>query len=91
MGLGYTRVSIELDCKLVVDGIKGCPIQRTEFSARLRACKRIMQSLPNFRISFIRRQANNVAHLLAREALLSYASRQVFYYIPSCIVKKKNH
>jgi hypothetical protein len=69
MGLGYTRVSVELDCKLVMDGMKGSPIQRTEFSAILCACKRIMQSLPNFRISFIRRQANNVAHLLAREAL----------------------
>jgi len=31
IGLGYTRVSVELDCKLVVDGMKGSPIQRTEF------------------------------------------------------------
>jgi hypothetical protein len=36
------------------------------------------------RISFIRRQANNIAHLLAR-ASLSFASHQEFDYVPSCI------
>jgi hypothetical protein len=50
----------------------------------LYACKASLFALSNFRISFIRRQANNVAHLLARAAL-SFASRQEFDYIPSCI------
>jgi len=28
MSLGYTRMYVELDCKLVVDGMKGSPIQK---------------------------------------------------------------
>ncbi|KAK2404967.1 hypothetical protein QL285_054266 [Trifolium repens] len=82
--LGYSSVVIELDCKLVVDGITGKLNFRTEFGMLLYACKASLFALSNFRISFIRRQANNVAHLLARAAL-SFASRQEFDYIPSCI------
>jgi ribonuclease HI len=83
--LGYTNVSIELDCKLVVDGVVGNPNSQTEFGAILSVCKAMLSLLQNLRISFIRRQANNVAHLLAR-ASLSFASHQEFDYIPSCIV-----
>jgi hypothetical protein len=50
----------------------------------LYACKASLFALSNFMISFIMRQANNVAHLLARVALL-FASREEFDYIPSCI------
>jgi len=46
------------------------------------ACK--SSNHQNFKISFIRRQANNVAYLLAR-ASLSYASSQVHDYMSSCI------
>jgi hypothetical protein len=50
----------------------------------LHAYKALLLSLSNFRTSFIMRQASNVAHLLAR-ATLSFASRQDFDYILSCI------
>jgi hypothetical protein len=82
--LGFSNVVIELDCKLVVDGIRGKLNFLTEFGTMLFACKASLSSLSNVRISFIRRQANNVAHLLARVALL-FASREEFDYIPSCI------
>ena len=82
---GFINVSIELDCKLVVDGIVGNPNSQTEFGAILSVCKAMLLLLQNLRISFIKRQANNVAHLLAR-ASLSFASHQEFDYIPSCIV-----
>jgi hypothetical protein len=52
-----------------------------EFGTLLYACKASLFALSNFRINFIMRQANNVAHLLAR-ATLSFASRQEFDYIP---------
>jgi hypothetical protein len=83
--LGYTNVSIELDCKVVVDGVVGNPNSQTGFGAILSVRKAMLLLLQNLRISFIRRQTNNVAHLLAR-ASLSFASHQEFDYIPSCIV-----
>jgi len=77
----YSSVSIELDCKLVIDDILGRLSYRREFNA----CKTSMHSLPNFRVNFVKKQANNVDHLLARAAL-SYANRQVFDYITSYIM-----
>jgi hypothetical protein len=60
------------------------PNPRTDFSVLLCACKTLLMLLQNLRISFIRRQANNIIHLLAR-ASLSFASHQEFDYVPSCI------
>jgi hypothetical protein len=52
---GYTNVSIELDCKLVIDGIVSNPNSQTEFGAILSVCKAMLLLLQNLRISFIRR------------------------------------
>jgi len=54
------------------------------FGAILNTRKVSLMNHQNFKISFIKRQANNVAHLLAR-ASLSYASSQVHDYMSSCI------
>jgi ribonuclease HI len=62
--LGYTNVFIEPNCKLVVDGVVGNLNSKTEFGAILSLCKVMLLLLQNLRISFIRKQANNVAHLL---------------------------
>jgi hypothetical protein len=67
--LGFFIVVIELDCKLVVDGIGGKLNLYTEFGAMLFVCKTSLSSLSNFRLSYIIRQANNIAHLLAKAAL----------------------
>jgi ribonuclease HI len=71
--LRFPSVSIELDCKQVVDGISSNLSTNSMFGAILNTCKVSLMNRQNFKISFIRRQANNVAHLLAR-ASLSYAS-----------------
>ncbi|WJX44042.1 hypothetical protein P8452_31070 [Trifolium repens] len=77
-------VSIELDCKPVVDSIMDTSNNHSEFGKIMSACK-LLQQYPNFKISFIRRQANLVARTLARASKL-YASHQVFESIPSCIL-----
>jgi ribonuclease HI len=83
--LGISRVVIELDCMLVVNAINEKLRDSTEFGAIIKQCRLLLDNHPNFKISFIRRQANFVAHTLAR-ASKSYASRQTFELIPSCIV-----
>jgi len=82
--LRFPSVSIELDCKHVVDGISSNLSTNSMFGAILNTCKVSLISHQNFKISFIRRQANNVVHLLAR-APLSYASSHVHDYMSSCI------
>jgi hypothetical protein len=82
--LGFSSIAIELGCKLVIDGIIGKFNFPTQFGTMLYAYKALLLSSSNFRISFIRRQTNNVAHLLARAAL-SFVTRQGFDYIPSYI------
>ena len=51
------------------------------FGAILETCKASLRIYQNFKISFIRRQANNVADLLARTSI-SYASPQIHDHMP---------
>jgi len=82
--LGLSMVQIELDCKLVVEDIMDKSNNQSDFDNILSSCRSLLQQFPNFKIRFIRRQANFVAHTLARESRL-YASHHVFDLIPSCI------
>ncbi|KAL6543718.1 hypothetical protein OROGR_010215 [Orobanche gracilis] len=82
--LGLTSVSIELDCAPVVNGLELDPIPNTEFGAILMYCRNHLSSFPSFKVSYIRRQANLVAHTLARASRL-YARSHTFDLIPTCI------
>jgi len=79
-----SKVSIELDCNQVVDGIARGFNTNSMFGAILDICKASLRIYQNFKISFIRRQANSVAHFLARVSL-SYVSPCVHYHMTSCI------
>jgi len=68
--------------KLVVDNISSKLSYRPEFGAILNAFRKLFLSLPNFVLSFIGRQINNIVQLLDRAALsLCYASHYTFYFI----------
>ena len=82
--LGISKVSIELDCKLVVDDIFDSTNNHTEVGNTLHECRMLLDSLPNFKISFIWRKTNFVAHELARVSKL-YASYHIFDMISTCI------
>jgi len=82
--LGLSNVHIELDCKLVTDDIVDRTNNHAEFGNIMLTCRSFLTYFPNFKISFVRRQANFVAHTLARASKV-YASCQVFDLIPSYI------
>jgi hypothetical protein len=71
--LDLSNASIELDFKQVVHDIAGRLNTNFMLNVILEICKASIRIYQNFKISFIRRQANNVAHLLARMSL-SYVS-----------------
>nr|KYP54015.1 hypothetical protein KK1_000181 [Cajanus cajan] len=81
---GYTHVILESDSKQVVEDILNSNIYYSEYGHTLHRCRSLLNSHPNLLVRFIRRQANHVAHSLAR-ASRHYASSHVFDFIPTCI------
>ena len=57
--MGLSRVSIELDCKQVVEGIDRRLNTNSMFGVILDICKASLRIYQNFKISLIRGQTNN--------------------------------
>jgi ribonuclease HI len=83
--LQLERVDFALDSKIVVDYFNKGGNDMTEFGDVLKECKsRFNLYFQNSSVEFNRRQANAVAHALARVAP-SLASSNIFVDVPTCI------
>ncbi|GAU48398.1 hypothetical protein TSUD_405430 [Trifolium subterraneum] len=83
--LNLGPVEFELDSKRVVDSFHSSKRDFTEFGVIVEHCKSIFSTYyRNSSVEFVRRQANEVAHKLAKAATLS-ASFQILVDIPNCI------
>jgi ribonuclease HI len=85
MQRGLSCVIFESDSKIVVDAISSRHVGISEFSVLISDIKSLLEANPNFEVKFVKRQANMVAHSLARAAY-SMTSRSVFESIPRCII-----
>jgi ribonuclease HI len=85
-----TKVIFETDSKCAVDAIYNLHSGTSEFSVIICNIKHILMSNPNFVVKFIKRQANMVAHTLARAAI-SWSSRYSFETVPLCIATYLNN
>jgi len=89
--LQLTSVDFELDAKKVVDDFHKGDNNVSEFGAILEECKRCCNLyFENSKVEFSRRQANEVAQSLAREALFLVAPH-VFNNAPLCILTLINN
>ncbi|XVF51873.1 hypothetical protein PTKIN_Ptkin04bG0219100 [Pterospermum kingtungense] len=70
---GYGRVVFELDAKLVVTAMQSTVLDLSEFGTIILNCKSIFNQGEAFSLNFVKRQANKVAHALARSSCC-YAS-----------------
>lgn len=77
-------VSIELDCLPLVNGVREGLNTKTEFVLLNSRCSNLLKQFNCYHVSFIRRQANRVAHTLARASRF-YACSVIFDLIPTCI------
>lgn len=78
--LQLQNLDFEMDSKLVVDSVYGKRIMNLDFGAIINDCCTLhVFDLVTSDVRFIRRQANEVVHRLAR------ASFHIFINIPSCI------
>jgi len=81
----FDHVKFEIDSKITRDAFHSRTTDVTEFGNTIGACRELFSiSFTNSRVEFIRRQANAVAHTLAREAT-SLTSPNIYYVIPHCI------
>jgi ribonuclease HI len=81
---GFRNVIFESDSKLVVDAISSTHNGISEFSTLITHIQSLLRSHNYFEVKYVKRQANNVAHTLARAAY-SMSSRRVYDSIPRCI------
>jgi len=78
-------VDFETDSKLTVDAFLATRNDLSEFGCIISSCRSLFRNLySNSRVEFVRRQANAVAHALARAATSS-ASPAIYFDIPTCI------
>jgi ribonuclease HI len=87
---GFSHVIFETDSKNVVDAIHNLRSGISEFSSIISHIRNVLSLNQNFVVKFVRRQANMVAHNLARAAIV-WASRYVFDVLPLCITPLVNN
>ncbi|WJX28566.1 hypothetical protein P8452_17266 [Trifolium repens] len=87
---GLTHVIFESDSKLVVDAISSSHNGISEFSILISYIQALLGMNNYFEVKYIKRQANMVAHTLARAAY-SLSRRTIFDSIPRCIVTLLNN
>jgi ribonuclease HI len=81
---GLSYVIFESDSKLVVDAISSRHSGVSEFSLLISHIKSLLSLNNYFEVKYISRQANKVAHYLARAAF-SMSRRRIFDSVPRCI------
>ncbi|XP_045822393.1 uncharacterized protein LOC123915300 [Trifolium pratense] len=83
--LNLGPVDFELDSKIVVDSFHSNKCDATELGDIISHCKQLFSNYyNNSSVEFIRRQANEVAHSLAKAATYA-ASPRILVDIPNCI------
>jgi ribonuclease HI len=81
---GLQYVVFESDSKTVVDAISSHQSGVSEFSLLISYIQSLLTMHNYFEVKYVRRQANKVAHHLARAAF-SMSRRRIFDSIPPCI------
>jgi ribonuclease HI len=81
---GLSQVIFETDSKNVVDAIQHFRGGNSEFSSIISHINNVLLVHPNFMVKFSKRQANMVAHMLARVAI-SWPRRCIVNTLPACI------
>ncbi|XP_073152301.1 uncharacterized protein [Henckelia pumila] len=66
--LGFQKVIFESDLKIVVDALGSSVNDLSEFASIVSQCKIIMHAYPEFIVRFVPRKANEIAHVVARNA-----------------------
>ena len=72
LDLGLNRVVFETDCQLVVNVVLSNSTYVNELGSLLSNCRAMLFSNASYALAYVRRQANRVAHNLARASMFHY-------------------
>jgi hypothetical protein len=81
---GIHDVLFETDCKSLSDVICSTKVPLNKFGDLVFQCRSLLLNRPDFVVSHVRRQANRVAHCIARTSL-SNPSPHIFNYVPTTL------
>lgn len=84
ISLNLDRIIFESNSFRVVRTFHSAAIGMSEFYTIIRDVQFLLYNFPNFEVKFIKRQANMVAHSLAKSAN-SWARRSIMHVISPCI------
>ncbi|XP_024626712.1 uncharacterized protein [Medicago truncatula] len=83
--LNLGPMNFEMDSEKVVDNFLSTDHDAIEFKNIIQNCQSLFRNYyENSKVEFVRRQANEAAHILVKAATLS-TSFQILYVIPDCI------
>lgn len=77
-------ITVEMDCQSVVNRVYNGHTDFSEFGVTIQQCRLLLQSLPNFKVCFVRKETDSLPHSIAR-ASTSYAGPHFYSEFPSCI------
>jgi hypothetical protein len=81
MDMENANFEIESDCLQVVQSINAEPTNYSELDSIVDMCRQMLVTYNNWKVSYVRRQANRDAHELAQATRL-IASSQFYNYCP---------
>jgi len=82
--LGFQAVQFETNCMTFANTIHSTSTHLNEAGDIISQCRGLLFTNTDFKVSYIRRQVNRVAHSIAR-ASLSHPSPHLFYSVPSTL------
>ena len=60
------RVIVEMDSQMVYKALKSISLYASPFAMLIVDCQKLVSSMVNLKLSFVKRSANSVAHSVAR-------------------------
>ncbi|EEF30102.1 conserved hypothetical protein [Ricinus communis] len=84
-GKWYQRVIFELDCQQIVHAVTNFLASVDEFGSLIRECAELLAENNSYSVIFVKRQANEIAYMLAR-APHSHAGLRVCFEPPTFIL-----
>ncbi|XVF76350.1 hypothetical protein PTKIN_Ptkin13bG0259600 [Pterospermum kingtungense] len=82
--LGFETVIFETNAKLVVDAIRSWDTDFTEFGSIIAKCRALLHHGNSYSVSYVRGQANEATHVLARESRFS-TCLAIAFNMPNCL------
>lgn len=83
--MGHEQVIFETDAQVVVKALEQDVEDNSEFGVIMSTCHLLLESKPLYKVQFVKRNPNDVAHVLARQPRFAYS---LYGYRTSYLVER---